>query len=93
VANGLYVYTLSVLGLMFAFTNMYLMNKMIGSSAEIVTWMLTLLTFATFIGVCGLLIYCRAKQLMTTGEMIGYSVLTLVTGVISGFITLFAQLY
>lgn len=92
-ANGLYIYTLSVLGLMLAFTNMYLMNKMAGSSAEIVTSILTLLTFSTFIGVCGLLIYCRAKQLMTTGETIGYLALVLVTGVLAACITLFAQLY
>lgn len=92
-ANGLYVYTLSVLGLMFAFTNMYLMNKLTEPYADIVTMALTLLTFATFIGVCLLLIYCRAKRLMTTGETIGYLMLTLVTGVVSAFITLFAQLY
>lgn len=92
-ANGLYVYTLSVLGLLFAFTNMYLMNKITGPSADTVTSTLTLLTFATFISVCGLLIYYRVKQLMTLGETIGYLVLILVTGVISAFITLFAQLY
>lgn len=90
-AYGLYVYTLSVLGLVLAFSNMYLMTKL-ANYQFIVTTMLTLCTFAALIGACFLLIYLRIKRNITTGEAIGYLILVLVTGLVSGAITLFAQM-
>lgn len=89
-AYGLYVYTLSVLGLMLAFSNMYLMTKLANYQVAVTT-MLTLCTFAAFIGACFFLIYLRIKRHVTTGETIGYLILVLVTGLVSGAITLFAQ--
>ena len=90
-AYGLYVYTLSVLGLVLAFSNMYLMTKL-ANYQLVVTTTLTLCTFAALIGACFLLIYLRIKRHITTGEAIGYLMLVLVTGLVSGAITLFAQM-
>lgn len=88
---GLYVYTLSVLGLVFAFSNMYVMSKL-ASGQMIVTTVLTLCTFAALIGACFLILYFRIKRLTTTSETVGYLILVLVTGMISAAMTLFAQM-